>query len=154
LGSIDPNRPRAAAIRAALGDGFEVVLQPGAMNRASAMMLVSGDRRLMLYYATLSDAYNHNQLTITGVSPMEPGEYSWITGPSIKVTASRPAEHIAKDITRRLMPDYLEYLARQNKRKAQNEANKAKLSAEAERIAALIPTSELTPAYGSPTSAL
>ncbi|RCG21114.1 hypothetical protein DQ384_36475 [Sphaerisporangium album] len=127
----------AESIAGALGE-FRAVLLRETEDQYSAVMLVSGDRRLMLQYATKGDAYIRNRLTISGVSPTD-GKHYWNSGPCIRVNAARPAETLAKDIVRRLMPEYLRWLDKEILWQAEKQARKVRLAQEGERIAALIP---------------
>ncbi|MGW4639619.1 hypothetical protein ACWEN6_13880 [Sphaerisporangium sp. NPDC004334] len=148
FGTVEEVRGLAEPIAAALGDGFHLVQEPAIGKRPPAVLLVSGDRRLMVHFATLRDAALHNRLTITGLDPTQDSLHGWRTGPQIRVTADRPATDLAKDITRRLMPLYTAHLARQMERIAQAQIKKALLTAEAQRIAALLPAGRLEPAEG------
>lgn len=70
----------------------------------------------------------------------------------IGVSASRDGTALAKDITRRLLPHYLETMARVKERiKIQSEQD-ARVRAAAEKIVALIPGSEISGAGMSQTS--
>lgn len=120
-------RQLAPKVATALGDGWTV----GDDEWSSGALLSHADGR-RLYFA--ADWRGTGRVVIGGHYPASDYYYSGGDRPEITVSRARPAEVIAREITRRLLPRYTELLGKVCAYIADREAD----AAERERAAALL----------------
>jgi len=123
----------APAIAKALGDGWQVA--PRQHPNSTGRVIFKGD-------ASIDITFCWNDRTRVSISGNYPGGYSNLpygaTRPEITIAHERGGETIAKEITRRFLPSYLELLAVARERHARNEEHEIQQHHTAERLARIL----------------